>query len=302
MRVAVSNYSEFLSSVYNYIIEYHEIVPRDFEGAFVPGIGCSYGIVGDSDDRSINNSEGRLFFESDTDGFGTALRYTLDGKLETFVCPFYRKSLHVHDDDRTFCSEPELLALRYIVRSVFSPKKPKIIETLKDWLPTVTIDSVHVRFDLKDFDRDTDVVRSDLSPAYCLHFLQQEHSKFDTLTYYFISNIVPEGKGVVHESEYEITQETQKDDDHDDEVAEERLLLLTRGNRKRVMVRRRSRSRSRSSSRCASGGSGGRRRKRSCRRRKSRSPSRSRCRSRSSSSSRRTSSRRRSRSRSRSPR
>lgn len=301
MRVAVSNYSEFLSSVYNYIIEYHEIVPRDFEGAFVPGIGRSYGIVGDNDDdRPINNSEGRLFFESDTDGFGTALRYTLDGKLETFVCPFYRKSLHVHDDDRTFCSEPELLALRYIMRSVFSPKKPKIIETLKDWLPTVTIDSVHVRFDLKDFDRDTDVVRSDLSPAYCLHFLQQDHSKFDTLTYYFISNIVPEGKGVVHESEYEITQEPQEENNV---VAEERsLLLLTRRNPKRVMVRRRSRSRSRSSSRGASGGSGGRRRKRSCRRRKSRSPSRSRCRSRSSSSSRRTSSRRRSRSRSRSPR
>lgn len=239
MVVRVKEYPEFLTSIYNYIIEEYEIGPRDFEMA-----------------TNIKNEVESVI---ETDG-GKGLKYVPKMGVVPFQCYDYkrnRRALHTHrtiesNRDLLFCSEPEIAALVYINRSVYGGSKYRLIGTMKRWLPTVTMNDVEVAFDDNE-------VHSDLYPSYSIHFLRQNQTPFANLTY------------VYHD-----TSRSSSDDDFTDGniVIDEDEYTLT-GDNKTIMVRRRSRSRSRSKSRSRSP-SVGRRAARSGRGTKRRRRSRSR--------------------------
>lgn len=104
----MSNESEFLNCVYDFVLENYEIVPRDFTLA--------------SDLVHIRNER--------------PLVYTEDGQIRSIDCQ-RNDPLHVHPDlpdgDLAFCTEPELLAFSYLDRSIFHPCKPEMIRTMQDW-------------------------------------------------------------------------------------------------------------------------------------------------------------------------
>lgn len=266
MVVRVKEYPEFLTSIYNYIIEEYELGPRDFEMA-----------------TNIKNEVESVI---ETDG-GKGLKYVPKTGVVPFQCYDYkrdRRALHTHRTIESgrrllFCSEPEIAALVYINRSVYGRSKCRLIDTMKRWLPTVTVNDVEVTFDGNE-------VHSDLYPSYSIHFLRQNRTRFADLTY------------VYHDS-----ARLSSDDDDDDDITAGNIVIdedeyTLSDNNKTIMVRRRSRSRSRSKSRSRSP-SVGRRAARSGagtkRRRRSRSRSRA-----ASGGVPRLNSRRRSRSRSRS--
>lgn len=236
MVVRVKEYPEFLSSIYNYIIEEYELGPRDFEMA-----------------TNIKNEVESVI---ETDG-GTGLKYVPGSGVVPFQCYDYkrnRRALHTHrtiESNRhlLFCSEPEIAALVYINRSVYGSSKYRLIGTMKRWLPTVTMNDVEVAFDGNE-------VHSDLYPSYSIHFLRQNQTPFANLTYVYHASSddddddITDGNIVKDEDEYSLTD-----------------------NNKTIMVRRRSRSKSRSRSpsvgrRAARSGRSTKRRRRS----RSRSP------------------------------
>lgn len=225
MVVRVKDYPDFLTSVYNYIIEEYEVEPRDFE--------------------VVTNIRNEVDDIIDRDG-GTGLKYVHgDGALLPFACYDYRndrRALHTHTTVESnrhllFCSEPEIAALVYINRSVYGPNKERLIGTLKVWLPTVTVEDVTVRFG------DTcNVVRSDLYPSYSVHFLRhRSRARFADLTYVYH----PESERTLENGVFRINI-----------VADERgageYTVTDEQSGKSVMVKRRSRSRSRSRGRSAS--------------------------------------------------
>lgn len=242
MLLKIKDYDDFVSSIYHYIIESYGIIPRDFEGAY------------------------------DRDSYDTAIQYdTLSGRLVPYLCSQQHCALHTHENDLIYCTEVEILAARYVYRSVFHKRKRDILLELKSWLPMATLCAVNIVLNDDDICDSVYSITSDLAPAYCVNFFYIPYVARTKLIYNFISNIVTDN----FESEYTV-KET------------DRTIMVRR--------RSRSRSRSRSASPCPT------KRRRSGRRRRSRSRSRSRsssCRARSPPV-RRTGKRRRSRSRSRS--
>lgn len=243
--VRVRDYPDFLSSVYNYIVEDFELEPRDFEMAT--------NIAHDVDDV-IENGDG--------------LRYEPGVGVRRVHCYGGKRALHVHGEEEgaRFCSEPEIAALLYVNRSVYGKGKSRLIGTLKLWLPTVTVDDVTVTF----FGRE---VESDLYPSYSVHFLRRRQ-RFDRLTYtYRPASLGPATDDNM--SSVNIVAGSGVGDDDDDDESE---YCVTEGDR-RIMVRRRRRSRSKSPRRgvngrtkSPSGRRGGRRASRSRSRSRSRSP------------------------------
>lgn len=149
MILKISNLENFINSIYDYITEEYEIIPRDFETNF-----------------SI--------------GFNSIIYNKNDGSISDYDCPNFNGELH-HHDDLIFCSEPEIVALKFIQQSIFSKYKFSLISTLHSWLPSATVDSVSVQF--------TNVyIVSHLEPSYCVTFLDS-FAPFDCLNYYFKSNI-----------------------------------------------------------------------------------------------------------------
>lgn len=257
MRIYVNDYSEFLNSIYNYIIETYGLIPRTFEG-----IKTINGNAFDNDASSASSSGGTL----------TPIEYTSLGEFNDYDCVYKNKNLHVHDTDTIFCTEPEIIAARYVNRSIFGKDKHKILKTLKLWLPTVTEYNVGVDFVAKHLKADTNnVIYSDLYPSYANHFLRQNKTNYSTLKYYFISNIDLE-KGEYSDNHYNVEEN-------------EKIIMVRARSRSRSSSRGRSPSKSRRKSRSPSpkrgknnnnkqrGGGRGRRRRRRSKSNKSRSPS-----------------------------
>lgn len=277
MIVRVKEYPEFLTSIYNYIIEEYELRPRDFE--------------------MMTNIKNEVDDIIETDG-GKGLKYVDGVGVVRFKCYDYRhnrRALHTHKTIESnrhllFCSEPEIAALVYVNRSVYGHSKYRLIATMKCWLPTVTMNDVEVVFG------GDNEVHSDLYPSYSIHFLRQNQTRFANLTYVYHTHpeTEPGDDGIIDSNIV--------DDDgiSDSNIVDDDYYTVTDKN-KAIMVRRRARSRSRSTSRGRSPSTGRRSRSRSAtvgvstkRRRRSRS--------RSSSVPRRRRSRSRSRSRSRTTR
>lgn len=237
MVVRVKDYPDFLTSVYNYIIEEYELGPRDFE--------------------MMTNIKNEVDDIIETGG----LKYVHEAGVVRFECYDYRhdrRALHTHKTIRSnrnllFCSEPEITALVYINRSVYGHSKHRLIDTMKCWLPTVTVNDVRVMFGGNE-------VHSDLYPSYSIHFLGQNQTRFANLTYVY--------------------HDTAEDDD--EEIVDGNIVVIhdytVIENNKTIMVRRRSRSRSRSRSpsarrrRASTFGVNVKRRRRSRSRSRSRSP------------------------------
>lgn len=147
MIVEIENYSLFIDSIYNYVIDTYEIIPREFELT----------------DQPIVN---------------TSIVY-IENQIKTFQCSEFGKGLHYHREPFVFCSIPEIIAVYYIQRSIFGPHKLRLIETLSWWLPNVTIDSVLVKFN-------TPIVTSHLFPAYAHHYWLNSYSHIvDSFTYVY---------------------------------------------------------------------------------------------------------------------
>lgn len=272
MIVRVKEYPEFLTSIYNYIIEEYELRPRDFE--------------------MMTNIKNEVDDIIETDG-GKGLKYVEGVGVVRFKCYDYRhnrRALHTHKTIESnrhllFCSEPEITALVYVNRSVYGRSKYRLIATMKCWLPTVTMNDVEVVFG------GDNEVHSDLYPSYSIHFLRQNQTRFANLTYVYHTHPETERDDGIIDSNIV--------DDDDDDISERNIVddyYTVTDKNKAIMVRRRSRSRSRSTSRGRSPSTTRRRsRSRSAtvgvstkRRRRSRSSSRRRSRSRSRSRSRTT--------------
>lgn len=273
MIVRVKEYPEFLTSIYNYIIEEYELRPRDFE--------------------MMTNIKNEVDDIIETDG-GKGLKYVEGVGVVRFKCYDYRhnrRALHTHKTIESnrhllFCSEPEIAALVYVNRSVYGRSKYRLIATMKCWLPTVTMNDVEVVFG------GDNEVHSDLYPSYSIHFLRQNQTRFANLTYVYHTHPETERDDGIIDSNIV--------DDDDDGISDSNIVTVTdtyytvTDKNKAIMVRRRARSRSRSTSRGRSPSTTRRRsRSRSAtvgvstkRRRRSRSRSSSRRRSRSRSRSR----------------
>lgn len=294
METRISNISEFVNCIHDFIVEEYDIVPRDFETNL---------IVGD---------EALIWHKS-------------DGRIESFECPYFNRTLHIHTkeeisnnkDNVICCNEIDIITLKYLESSIFGPFKNEIIASLHSWLPAATYQHVNVKINnrlrtysrkyeppyeiveeeailnrsndnlelkgiLKSYnpkDKHSIEIQTYFEPSYLFHYLYNgERCAEEQLTqiyynYYLDSNIVRQ----LYCSYTFI-------------VGNDKPL------RRSIMVRARSRSRSRSASPVAT-----RRKRRNSRvgKKRARSPV-SRRRSRSPSTSNRRSMRRRSRSRSRS--
>lgn len=214
MRIDVSNESEFLNCVYDFVLENYEIVPRDFT--------LTTDLLRVRDERP--------------------LIYTRDGQVRTSECQ-RTDPLHVHpelnDGDLAFCTIPELLAFSYLDRSIFHRCKPDLIRTMQDWLPSATANYVSVRFDPEDERRP---IVSYLEPSYAVRFLTT-YTSFASLRYYFISNIVHIAENSYTLEEFDKTIMVRR------RRSRSRSRSRSPGRPRRYRSRSRSRSRGRSGSR-----------------------------------------------------
>lgn len=165
MDVRISNISEFINCIHDYIIDEYEITPRDFETKLVTG------------DKSL-------------------IWYEQTNKIEPFDCYKFNGCLHVHNYGRhgeekdsaivICCSEVDIIALKYLYGSIFGPLKSKIISSLHSWLPAATFQ--FVRVSLK---RQCNIVDSYLEPSYVFHILESiDFVSPLQYNYYIDSNIV----------------------------------------------------------------------------------------------------------------
>lgn len=154
----IGDYGKFIDSIYNYIIESMEIEPRTFELA----------------DNLKYETHSIL---DDARGL-CALRYSRDtSTVEQCQCMCSEKitrAVHVHPDELTFCTEPEVAAVLYVSRTVFGTEKQQLLVSVKSWLPEVTVDFTTVclvpkRNIVCNSDRIT--VCGDLHSTYALLFL-----------------------------------------------------------------------------------------------------------------------------------
>lgn len=165
MDVRITNISEFINCIHDYIIDEYEIAPRDFETKLVIG------------DKSI------IWYES-------------SNKIETFDCYRFNCGLHIHNFEKTSftenesmvicCNEVDIIALKYLYGSIFGPLKSTIISSLHSWLPAATFQFVKV-----SLKRQCNIVHSYFEPSYLFHLLEylQFANPFQ-YNYYIHSNIV----------------------------------------------------------------------------------------------------------------
>lgn len=147
MIVTIKNISNFLNNISDYIQTNYNIVPSDF--------------IFDT----IDDTEPVL--------------YNRDC-IKSIICPI--KHLHAHNNKNIYCSIPERVAIIYIHNSIFGSIKKTIIKNLRNWLPEVTLNSVHV-----SFSDSIQKICCNLEPAYALHFFNITLST-DTFYYTYISS------------------------------------------------------------------------------------------------------------------
>lgn len=162
MDIRITNISEFINCIHDYIIDEYEITPRDFETKLITG------------EKSL-------------------IWYEQTNKIETFDCMKFNRGLHIHeyggDANNAVvicCNEVDIIALKYLYGSIFGPLKSTIIASLHSWLPAATFQ--FVRVSLK---RQCNIVNSYLEPSYVFHLL--EYIDFVSplqYNYYINSNIV----------------------------------------------------------------------------------------------------------------
>lgn len=133
MYLSITNTTEFLNNISEYIKTTYNIVPKDF-------------IFDDIEDKH-------------------PILYN-NGKIEKFICP--EKKLHLHNNKDIYCSIPERVAVTYINNSIFGNKKSSIINDLRIWLPEVTLNCVDVCF----YNSISNVC-SNLYPSYVLKFFNK---------------------------------------------------------------------------------------------------------------------------------
>lgn len=156
MDLRITDISEFINCIHDYIIEEFEIIPRDFETRLIVG------------DRSI--------------AWDTR-------SIEEFKCPKFNKHLHIHHEEHCptliCCNEVDIIALKYLNGSIFGPLKYKIISTLHSWLPAATFQAVKV-----SIKPNCNLIESYFEPSYLFHVLQSPHPITIQYNYYFQRNIV----------------------------------------------------------------------------------------------------------------
>lgn len=128
MNVFVKDHESFFMAIYDYIVENFCIEPREFE------------------------IDSGLAITEALEATGSISYDPTHRKFEFFECPERSErasALHAHlsmENIILFCSEPELLAINYINRSVFGRDRHELILSLKEWLPTVTVNYVKATF------------------------------------------------------------------------------------------------------------------------------------------------------------
>lgn len=161
----VYNCKLFIESIYNFIIENYEIIPKNFNSSRV---------LMNEVDTILNRpkNEGRSLVWD-----------PVKNVFEYHYCTDFTNDLthaiHTHSQfysNRVFCTEPELLALLYIRQSVYGKTREHMIKSLKLWLPLVTMDAVRLQLvPYKSVRQSKEIVIcGDLSPEYSLLFLYNE--------------------------------------------------------------------------------------------------------------------------------
>lgn len=160
MELSIVDYSEFINSINDYIIITYGIIPRSFE----------------FQTRTLYNS---------------AVKYKYDGSLVAYDCPKFNKQsrIHCHPCEFIFCSEPEVIAVDFIYRTVFSIERYTLIKTLKLWLPTVA--QLYIKFNIVN-----NIIITDLFPSFFGDYFYDLNNSLKTkdsnlanrhIQYYFIS-------------------------------------------------------------------------------------------------------------------
>lgn len=171
MRLRIRDLESFLNGIYDYVVERYDTLPRGFQtDALIPTCAPSQSV---------------------------SLAVTTEGAVIPYACKldYNDAPLHAHRNIEpsilyTACSEPEIVALRFLRQSDFQNIHYSIYSTLPVWLPSATRDDVTCHFS-PEIDR----VTSLLTPCYAYSFLESSRTdlkstfeytylqrKFDSLT------------------------------------------------------------------------------------------------------------------------
>lgn len=149
MRLRIRDLEPFLDDIHDYVVERYDTLPRGFQtDALLPTCTLAQSV---------------------------SLAVTTNGAVIPYDCKldYNKASLHLHRniDPKTVlytaCSEPEIVALRFLRQSDFQNIHYSLYSTLPVWLPSATRDNVICKFS-SDIDR----VASSLSPCYAYSFLE----------------------------------------------------------------------------------------------------------------------------------
>lgn len=130
----VHNCKLFIETVYNFIIENYEIIPTNFNSSKTL-LTEVHTIL-----NRPHSQRRSLMWNRDENIFEHHYCTTFTNELSHAV--------HLHfrlENNCEFCTKPELLALLYIRQVVYGNTREHMIKTMKLWLPTVTVDSVHIK-------------------------------------------------------------------------------------------------------------------------------------------------------------
>lgn len=160
MEISIIDYSEFINSINDYILITYGLIPRCFE------------------------FQTRTFFN-------TAIEYKTTASddsncLVSYDCPKFNKQsrLHCHQSEFIFCSEPEVIAVDFIYRTIFSKERYTLIKTLKLWLPAVA--QLYIKFNIVD-----NIIITDLYPSFFgdyFYDLNKTKEEDDEFLKYFTNN------------------------------------------------------------------------------------------------------------------
>lgn len=223
IRLRINDLAQFINCIHDYIIDEFGIYPRDFETKL---------LVGDK----------ALVWDQRTED------------VCEIHCPEFNKLLHVHETYQNEASKPHLvmcccevdvIALRYLVGSIFDIQKSTIISTMHDWLPAATMHYV-------DAQLTNNMVRviSYFEPSYLFRFYDDDYNPGKSrrqINYtYIVRNIVYQLNDYSDNNSY---PDKAKAQGNSDQQAVDATVQSPKTIIKIMARRRRSRSRSRSNSR-----------------------------------------------------
>lgn len=123
IRLKIRDLDQFINCIHDYIIDEFGIHPRDFETKLLVGSKA-------------------LVWDQRTD------------VLCEIHCPQFNGKLHVHEqymreESKPYlvmcCCEVDVIAMRYLLGSIFDKQKSRIISTMHNWLPAATMHHVDVK-------------------------------------------------------------------------------------------------------------------------------------------------------------